>query len=201
MIDYEEHLYWDTPQLVIAFAGGPQNVYQFGKSLTKLQVDHVLIRDSRQMYCYYGVIGIGNRSAVANFIDNYYYHPQHYDKIITTGVSSGGYPALYYGQIVAVDKVVVFSAITGRQADDFSEEDRWRILDSSCPKDLDLRQYFINGPIPEVQAFIGDAEDTKLDRQMVERIGITDIAVVANCSHADVARRLRDEGKFKELFT
>lgn len=195
MVDFEEHLN-DTGRLVIAFAGGPQNRYQWGKTLESLGVSYILIRDSTQHYNHYGVQGIGNQAAVASYIFQFVINR----KVTTIGVSSGAYPALLYGQLAAVHEVIAISALTSRQANGFDPADHHLIVDPANPE-VELLPYFKSGPIPLVRAFISDGDGTRLDRQMIERIGVKNVTVVPGYSHADLARDMRDLGMLKELLS
>ncbi len=196
MIDFEEHL-GASKRLVIAFAGGPQNAYQWGGTLKRLGLSYVLIRDSTQHYNHHGIQGIGGRYDVIDYIRDLFGRS---DTLTTIGVSSGAYPALLYGQLAQVDEVIAISALTSRQADGFNPADHHLIVDLANP-DVELLHHFPNGPIPRVKAFISDGDGTRLDRQMIERIGVKDITVVPGYSHADLARGMRDKGLIQELLT
>jgi hypothetical protein len=207
--DFEEHFPdgWRIPprsgaKLVIAFAGGPQNVYQFGASLRALRVPHVLMRDSTQKYHGFGVEGIGDRAAVIDYIRSLVHYGW---RVVTTGVSSGAYAALLYGQLVPVDEVVAISPLSGRELDDFDPKWHAQIYDPNQHDMDDLRKYFRpGGPVPKVRAFISDDDPTcTLDRQMCTRIGIRgrDITLIPGYTHGDLARLgMRDKGMFQELF-
>ena len=196
MVDFEEHLK-SSGRLIIAFAGGPQNRYQWGKTLESRGVSYVLIRDSTQHYNHYGVLGIGTQQDVIDYIRCFVMLDK--GKVSTIGVSSGAYPALLYGQRARVNEIVVFSALTSRQADGFDPADHHLIVDLANP-DVELLPFFKQGPIPRVQAFISDGPDTRLDRQMIERIGITPV-VVPGFAHGELARGMRDLGMLKELLS
>lgn len=200
MIDYEEHFYSEDPRgVVIAFAGGPQNVYQWHRTLERLGRSHVLMRDTTQHYHGNGVIGIGNREAVIDYIHNLVIQRW----VTTIGVSSGAYAALLYGQLTPVQEVIAISPLTGREVDDFPPEWHSQIIDPAQPAMDDLRKYFKGGPIPWVRAFISDSHPTcTLDRQMCTRINISDrnITLIPGYEHGELARGMRDMGMFKGLF-
>jgi hypothetical protein len=200
--DFEEHFIApDSNRLVVAFAGGPQNVYQFGASLAALGVNHVLMRDASQKYHGFGVDGIGDRVAVVDYL-RHWVETGHY--VVTTGVSSGAYAALLYGQLTPVHEVIAISPLTGRELDDFDPKWHAQIYDPNQADMDDLRKYFLGGPIPRVRAFISDDDPTcVLDRQMCHRIGVrdADITLIPGYTHGDLARLgMRDKGMFRELF-
>jgi hypothetical protein len=194
MVDYEEHLK-SSDRLIIAFAGGPQNVYQFKGVLSRLNCSFILMRDSTQHYHHYGVKGIGGREEVAQYIRGYV-ESMH---VTTIGVSSGAYAALLYGQLARVNEVIAISALTSRQADGFDPADYPFIVDPANP-DVELLPFFKQGSLPRIRAFISDGPDTRLDRQMIERIGVKP-TVLPGFSHAELARGMRDQGVLKELLS
>jgi pimeloyl-ACP methyl ester carboxylesterase len=201
MVDYEVHIK-GTYKLVIAFAGGPQNVFQFRNTLRDSGLSYILMRDSTQRYHHYGVAGLGNQQDVV--ADIRYLRSRQtpfsaYQYIVTIGVSSGAYAALLYGQLAPVDEVVVISALTGRTKAEWPPEDWPHIVDPANP-DVELLPLFKDGPIPKVRAFISDGDGTRLDRRMIERLGVKDVTVIPGFSHADLAKGMRDKGMLKELF-
>lgn len=199
MNDFEVHMKGNGGRLIIAFAGGPQNVYQFHNTLRNTGLSYILMRDSTQRYHHYGVKGIGDQKAVVEFIRGVLFTRRgRLGPVITVGISSGAYAALLYGQLTPVDEVIVISALTGRQKSEWPEEDWPFIVDPANP-DVELLPLFKNGPTPRVRAFISDGEGTRLDRKMIERLGIKNITLVPGYSHSDLARGMRDSGLLKEL--
>lgn len=208
MADFEEHLPKTT--LVIAFAGGPQNRFQFGRVLKDLNVPHVLVQDSTQRHYVDGIQGLSTSTGFANYLARLRVK-RGFDKVILTGVSSGAYAALLYGVLSRwdVNEIIAISPITGRSestAADFDPKYRNQIIDPKQP-DLDLKPFFhgwrntVEGHrFPRIRAFISDGQGCELDRGMAERIGITDITVVPGYSHGELGRGMRDLGMFKELF-
>ncbi len=195
--DFEEHLLPTT--LVVAFAGGPQNRYQFGNALRKLQVPHILLRDTSQRHYEEGILGV---QSIYSYIMK---KRVGFERVVTVGVSSGAYAALRHGLLAYVNEIIAISPITGRSektAADFPPEYRDQIIDPKQPG-LDLKYLYRNWKNirPRVRAFISDGRGCELDRGMCERIGITDITVVPGYSHGDLARGMRDKGMFKELFS
>jgi hypothetical protein len=200
MRDYETYLihdYTKSKRIIFSFAGGPQNQFQFRTILSKTGHSFVLFRDMTQQYYLNGIVGLGNQEAVLNYIRDFIRHDYH---VMTIGVSSGAYAALFYGQLVPVDEVIVFSALTGRDGcDDFDQSVQHRIVDPNT-RVPDLRPYFKNGPIPKVKSFISDGHGCDLDRQMVERLGVTDINLVPGFIHGELARGMRNKGMMQEIF-
>lgn len=194
--DFEEN-FCGGAKLVIAFAGGNQNIFQFGPTLRKLGVSHVLMRDSTQMYHMNGVHGIGTRWQVVSYIRRLI-HDEGFS-VTTIGVSSGAYAALLYGQLTPVWRTIVISPLTGRDLDDFHPQWHKQIYDPSMPQLDDLRKYFPNGPFPRTYAYVSNGSATELDRQMATRIGIKDIVLIPGYAHGKLAQGMRDKGMFKEI--
>jgi hypothetical protein len=195
LFDHEVHLKTLNGRLVVAFAGGTQNHFQFRNTLRDLGVSYILLRDSTQRYYWHGVMGIGNREAVCEFLRFYAkrYHT------VAVGISSGSYAALLYGQLVPLEEVIAISPLSGREVDDFAPEYHPQITDPNTDM-ADLRQFYQNGPRTQVRAYVSDGDGTEIDRQMAERIGVKDIIVIPGYAHKDLAVGMRDKGMFKELF-
>lgn len=205
MVDYEEHLPSST--LVIAFAGGPQNQFQFGRVLNDLDIPHILVRDSTQRHYVNGIAGLATLKGFASYVASV---RSNFDKVILVGVSSGAYAALLYGMSARwdVDEVIAISPITGRSestAADFDPKYRNQIIDPNQPT-LDLKPLYktwqansLDCQELRIRAFISDGPGCELDRGMCERIGITDITLVPGYAHGDLGRGMRDLGMFKEL--
>lgn len=199
--DYEENLarIFELRKVVIAFAGGNQDKFQFFPTLNRLHIPFILMRDSTQHYHGNGVKGIGTRQDVIDYIAAFVCAGNY---VITLGVSSGAYAALLYGQLVPVNEVIAISPLTTRnECDDFDPQWRKQIIDPNMPLMDDLRKHFRHGPIPKTRAFISDGEATELDRQMATRIGIKDITLIPGYAHGKLAQGMRDRGMFKDLLT
>jgi hypothetical protein len=209
--DYQEHLL-DSSHCVIAFAAsggefGDLDHYAFGHSLHDLGVAHVLMRDTKDFWYQHGVDGIkdGRIGVVAYIVALSFRYP----RIILTGVSSGAYAALLYGQLAsgispAGLEVTVFSPCTGLGESvcaDFEAHWHHRVRHPPGEQEiLDLKTIYANGPSCTVRAFISDGDGTELDWQMATRIGCHDITLIPGASHAGLAKMMRDQGYFRKLF-
>jgi len=206
-IDFEEHIYgfprngWVT----ISFAGDNQLRFQFDRTFRRYWIPHVLFRDSTQRYHAQGITGVGDRDAVLNYIRSFS-HKSRGLKVRTIGISSGSYAALLYGQLAPVNEVIAISPLSGRETDDWPLQ--WHHKIGPSPDYMpDLRQFFRNGPIPKITAYVSDGDGckfpdgTEADKYMAERIGIKDIAMVPGYAHRDLARGMRDLGLLKQILT
>ena len=198
--DYEEHLN-DYP-FVMACASDDGSQFEWGGFLKRLRVPHVLFRDIRHQQYTKGAIGIGDLVDTVNYIKHVKLKYRH---TIAIGLSSGGYGALYLGALAYVNKVICMSPVTGLYIkDEFDPKWHHRLeprLGPDSPCIVDLKPMYVRKPKPIVKAFIGNGYGTELDRQMVERIGVTDITELDGVAHADVARVVRDNGMLeREIF-
>jgi len=197
MIDFEEHFnHGDI--LVLAFASGDGIRFEWGDYLNKLQLSHILFRDSLSQQYTTGTMGIGDVAETVQYIKDM---KQGY-RTIAIGLSNGGYGALYLGKLAAVDKVICMSPVTGLYIkDEFDSKWHHRLEPRpgpNSPNIVDLKPLYLTGPVPIVKAFIGDGYGTELDRQMVERIGVSHMTVLSGAAHADVGRIVRDNGMLEE---
>ena len=203
MKNYEEHFY-ETPLCVVAFAsdGGRSIIpdvpdYEFGNYLATLGCSFVLMRDTPDRWYTQGIEGIGDNEAVAGYISDL---TKRYKKVITTGVSFGAYGALMYGQMAPVDEIVAISPLTVIGAAAEAElEPQWHHRIAS-DKSLDLKPLFSGGPLTDVKIFVSDGEGTELDMWMAKRLGINPVTLIRGHSHGGLARYMRDNGFFADLF-
>ena len=205
MIDFEEHVlgFPKNGWVTISFAGDDQLRFQFDRTFRSYRIPHVLFRDSTQRYHAQGVDGVGDREEVLKYIRSW---TKKGLKTRTIGISSGSYAALLYGQLAPVDEVIAISPLTGRETDDWDPKWHWKIAPSPLFMP-DLRQFFPNGPIPKVTAFISDGDGCRFpdgfeaDKYMAQRIGIKDIVMIPGYAHKDLAGVMRDKGILKKLLT
>lgn len=196
VVDYEINIVSGRRRVIVAFAGGDQDKFQFKVTLKRLGVAYVLFRDSTQRYYHKGINGIGGREHVLDFLRQLKLNWE----VTTVGVSSGAYAALLYGQLAPVHKMIAISPLTGRDVDDFDPRWHAQIIDPNIDPIPDLRQFFKQGPVPDTVAFVSNGEATELDVQMSTRIGITKIALVPGFAHGKLAQGMRDMGLFDKLF-
>lgn len=185
-----------SSKLIISFASGNQTKYEFGGTLERLKLNHVLIKDSKSGWYQNGIAGLPSRDELVKYIKRltFYYN------VTTLGLSSGSYGALLYGQLAEVDRIIAISPVTGAKAQDFPEEWRHRFTPSPGDPNIDdLRQYFKYGPIPYTIAFVTDGPDCQLDWLMATRLGIQDIRLVPGYEHGTLARGIRDNGILEEV--
>lgn len=199
MTDYEEYLFeQDHGRVIIAFAGGPMNVFQWHRTLTRLGRSHVLFRDARQVYYQLGIRGIGDVLETCTYLrtlrDRY--------ELTTIGVSSGAFGALLYAQLVPAHKCIVFSAITTRVEHPEGIDPQWHhsIYDPAMPPSTELLDDYKLGPKSRVTAYVSDGPGTHIDYPMIARLHPQQIVIVPGFSHGDLARGMRDKGLLDEVF-
>lgn len=199
--DVVEHLS-GGPTLVIAFAtekhvsteGLPH--HEFGNTLRRLGLAHVLVRDRGHWY-HQGVPGIGGIEETTDWLRSY---RGQYDRLVMIGVSYGAHGALMYGQLVPADEVIAISPIA-----DVGAWDRyWAAKKGKKHRRhlaYTLEWAFARGPVPKVRAFIGTGRNTELDRPSCDKLKLTDVTVFAGAGHAGLAKHMRDSGMFAQLLT
>lgn len=189
----EEH-FNGNDRLVVAFSSRP-NRFEWGGTLFRLGVDHVLMADETEQWWRFGVSPIGDIWDVVSYIERLMCR---YRTTKTLGLSSGSYAALLYGHLAVVDACVAVSPITGKGdavKDDFAPEWHHRIEHGpEHPSVVDLKTVFRGAPFCDVVAFVSDGPSTELDERMCNRIGVFPKKVPGH-SHAGLARALRDSGE------
>lgn len=207
MIDidfYAHHIGPTFAPLVLAFASGDGTRFEWGDFLGKLPVSYILFRDSQSQQYTKGIAGIGNVLRTVECINT---TKMAFCRTIAIGLSNGGYGALYLGALTHVNKVICMSPVTGLYIkDEFDPKWHHRLEPRpgpNSPNIVDLKPLYVpkTERTPIVKAFIGNGYGTELDRQMVERIGVTDITELDGVSHADVGKVVRDNGMLeREIF-
>lgn len=181
----------DAPVCVLAFASGARR-FEWGPTLSRLGVAHILLRDRTERWYQGGVDGLGSLDDVvaeaASLKDAY-------PRVVALGLSSGSYAALLVGQRAELDAVVAISPITGKGDALFPDFDpRWHFRIEHGPEHPpvpDLKPLYADGARMAVRAFVSDGEGTELDRRMAERIGVSDIVLIPGYSHSSLARAMR----------
>ena len=190
MTDFREHFDGHLP-LILAFASEPR--FEWESMLASWGIAHVLFRDSTDQWYSSGIPGLGDVSYVVQYL-------RALDRqwpCIALGLSRGAYAAMKFAKLAEIERVIAVSPVTGCGEyiePEFSPEWRHRVEHiRSFPID-DLKPLYVDGWSPHVQAFISDGDGAELDRQMCERIGLTDITFVPGYTHSDLARGMRDNG-------
>lgn len=200
MTDFEEHL-TGSQICVLAFASGGQR-FEWGGTLSRLNLSHILFRDSTDRWYQRGVAGIGGAAAVVAYITIL---ARTHARIVALGLSSGSYAALMYGLLGGADEVIAISPITGKGEDvfpDFGPEWHHRVEHGpEHPFVPDLKALFLSPSLvpPKIRAFVSDGEGTELDCGMATRIRIKDVTTVPGHSHSGLARAMRDNGMIENL--
>jgi hypothetical protein len=200
MVDYEEH-FTDSRNFVVAFAGGHQNRFEWGNTLKRLHISHVLLRDTKQLYYQRGVDGLGDFRATLDYLRSIDATKRH----VYIGVSSAAYAALLYGAQAPADEIIMISGLTGRELDGWEPEVHYMIRGPEDPEMEDIRHYYVDESggrrpgRPMVHAFISDGPATALDGRMARRVLPDTLVCVPGYEHRFLARAMRDMGMIEEL--
>lgn len=194
--NFAEHLNYPGDTVVVAFASGAMDHPEWGATLRRLEVPHVLCWDATGRWYQDGVPGMDGRDETANQLAGW---PANI-RTVALGTSGGAYGALLYGLLAGMDEVIAISPVTGNgQAaiEDFGAEWEHR-LDGDPGNDLlDLKTLYRGASRhPKATAFYSDGDGTELDRGMIYRLPLEEynVTLVPGFSHAGLAKGLRDRG-------
>lgn len=199
MSDIKENLFCGPPGqqrepgdiCIVAFAAS-QDVFQFGRLLERLELPHVLMRDSSLRWYQDGIAGIGDRAAVAAYLRDLA-HGYH---VKTIGASSGAYAALLYGKLAQIHEIIAISPVTTiTEISDIPAHWHHRLAPNHPFAIDDLKMVFADGTNPPVRAFVTDDD---LDVHMVRRLGI-EPTLISGHQHSTLARHMRDCGLLATL--
>ena len=202
MVDFEEHLEPTRKgPLVFAFASENDHRFEWGHYLDKIHVPHVMFKDGSDQWYAYGCAGIGDMDAIVKYLRKFVT----FRDCMALGLSKGAYAALKFASLAKIPRVLALCPVTG--CGDYVKCDFppnwWHRIEHIRPFPIeDLKPLYTNGGfVPIVKAFISDGDGTELDRQMCERVGITDIILIPGFSHSNLARGMRDGGMLDKLMT
>jgi hypothetical protein len=164
--------------VLLAFGGLGQQLgvppFEFFSLTAGYDVDRVFVRDTSRGFYHRGVTGLGGT------IDEIAAHLAGLipagSRVVTVGVSAGGYAALLFGALLGVDEVIAISPITclTRRGRLLMGDRRWgpevRAIDRRHPEQhrhLDLRAVAAGGLPPTA---IHVARDHRLDRRHAARL-------------------------------
>ena len=117
-----------SKELIICFSGlGINDIphFLFQKTLKKLNQNILFIRDIERSWYINGIAGITyDIDTNVNYLQNYI---KNYNKVTFIGVSGGGFAALYYGNLLNIDKIIAFSPQTflDLETKELLNDNRW----------------------------------------------------------------------------
>ena len=167
--------------------GDPQGChFEWRDPLMNLGASVVLVRDPQYQWYQAGIGGIGDVAASVEYVRSL---KRRCEKLITIGVSMGGFGALLFGILAEAHEVVALAPQTI-----IGTDTRWQ---GNWPQ---IR----NRPYPDIAAllpcnskidvFLGGVEQEP-DRMHYERIAAhATLTIVDGCEHATLARVVRDNG-------
>lgn len=191
-MDYEEHLVKGAETCFVSFAsmgeGDPNGChFEWRAPLLSLGASVVLIRDPQYQWYQAGIGGIGDIATSAEYVRGL---KRQCDRLITIGVSMGGFGALLFGILAGADEIIALAPQT-ILGDDPRWVDNWPLIKSMPHPDI----------VPllpcasRISVFIGDSDERSLDLKHYERIAAhASLTIVPGCHHATLARVVRDKG-------
>jgi hypothetical protein len=183
--------------------------FELGKTLREMDVAYVLVRDSTGYRQHYGIVGIGDRSAVVNYLLQL---SDKYQRLVLIGLSSGAMAAMMYGQLMAINtlfdngkvEIIAISPYSdvGAPQDaygaDWQTRGPWDV--SSMSLLSDIQPIFVDGPKVKIRGFYSNGIGTKLDREHASRIGVTDLTLIpGKASHSGLGKLMRDKGMLQRV--
>jgi len=199
--------------LLVSFGGISQGlgipVFEFFRSISKLDIDKLFIRDFSQAWYHKGIDSeINHIDKLIAFLDRIVLEHR-YESVCFIGNSMGAYGSILFGSILNVNKVIAFAPQTY-----IDEQNRSRYRDTRWAEQIirlhefsgRREEYFdLNSVLPEIQyeteinIFYSPLD--KLDKIHAERLnGFNNIRLhpVFEGGHA-VVRTIRDKGILMNL--
>lgn len=196
--------------VLLAFGGLGQQLgvppFEFFTLTAGFDVDRVFVRDTQRGFYHRGVTGVGRtipeiRDHLAGLIPDG-------SRVVTIGVSAGGFAALLFGALLGVDEVHAISPITclsrrGRLA---LRDRRWATEVRAIHREpvvqheyLDLRAVAAAHGLPPTSIYV--ARDHRLDRRNTARLEDRPEVTVHLQPGADhlVVKQMRADGTLEAL--
>jgi len=201
MTDLVENL-TDSKVCVVGFAsmgedcGGGIPPFEWARTFGDLGVSTVLMRDRHLCWYQRGVEGVGDVEDVAGYVAEL---RMKYDRVITVGISMGGYAAILFGVLGDATEVVAMSPQTLLRDDD-RWNNHWRDHVRPVMRYEDLRPVCA-GKTRLIRCYIGEVEPY-FERDFAHALRVADverIVIVPGCTHSSVGPYLRDSGFFRDL--
>lgn len=217
MTDVVENLF-PSPVCVAAFSSnddydGAVLKFEFGNMLEAMGIAYVLFRDSTRYRHQYGILGVGTRTDVVDYLLSL---SRDYPRLVLTGISAGSLAACMYAQLMAMKcagryngstlknvEVVALSPYSdvgdpdGAFGADWQSRGPWKVHTMSLLSDISV--IFDEGSLVKTRAFYSDGDNTHLDRWHAERLGITDLTLIPGASHANLGKLMRDSGQLQKV--
>lgn len=205
-MDLQENLIV-SPTCLVGFTsmgedcGDGHSPFECMRTFAELGCATVLMRDRHLAWYQCGVEGVGDIDAVATRVARL---KLKYPRVITTGISMGGYAALLFGLLGGADEIVAMSPQTCIDLDGsiVPGDARWRAHWRNHMPQILYPDLSVVGWTPSrMRIFIGDVGDPDcgFDRIHADRMEGAEITVLPGCTHTTVGRALRDSGFFREL--
>lgn len=193
-MNVEEH-FRGTPVCFVSFAsmgeGDPQGChFEWRKTLhDELDTSVVLIRDPEYQWYQGGIGGIGDIAASVDYVRCL---KARCERLVTLGVSMGGFGALLFGILAGADEIIALVPQTV-----LGHDPRWR---DNWPHIKQMPHPDIATLLPcnsKIRVFIGDGDHAELDHGHYDRLGDhAELTIIKDCDHSGIARRMRDDGFF-----
>lgn len=175
--------------------GGGIRPFEWAKTFEGLNVPIALMRDRHNVWYQRGVEGVGGVLDVAAYVR---YLRETYTRVITVGISMGGYAALLFGALGEATDIIAMSPQT-QLFDDSRWDGHWEKYVTPIVK------YPVLMPVMadyqgRARIFVGGADPFyRRDMLHARAIKAESVTVISDADHSGVGPHLRDTGFFREL--
>lgn len=175
--------------------GGGIPPFEWARTFADLGCATVLMRDRHLCWFQRGVEGVGDIDAVASYVRGLRHG---YERVITVGISMGGYAALLFGALGEATDIIAMSPQTVLHDDD-RWDGHWQKYVAPICKYVSLRRVMEDYQ-GRARIFVGSA-DKHTDRDMIHagQVKAESVTIIRSVDHSGVGPWLRDTGFFQEL--
>lgn len=199
-LNFHPHAKLGMP-LVVSF-GGINGGFEFYKSLSQLNVNFLLVRDSRIRWYQQGVVGVERGIVGLVELINVLLKQLGSQRLVVVGASAGGYAALLLGQLLNADQVLAYGpqSFLSAQFRKNINEHRWRDELSTVPQidfpnlaDPIIQPVISRGVSTKFHIFVGadDFYDFIHAGWMLQNNSVT-ASLIENCDHGVSGGMKRD---------
>lgn len=201
----EIHQIGEKYPLIIAFSGLYHGlsmpIFEFKKVLQKFDVNIIFLKDHYQMWYFNGIKNYSKNLEETVILLASIIKKINPTKVITLGVSLGGFAAILYGNLLEVDSIIAFSPQTFIDKENrlMYEDDRWKDKINKLYKQISNHKYFdlLNLENKNQKIDIAYGIRDKFDKYHAERMKQTNIIRVDG-DHI-VVKKMRNNGELDKL--
>lgn len=195
-----------------AMAIGDWAPFQLVETTTKLNADRIFLRDLNRAWYQLGLAPYTRAVTDTAALLGELIAERAPNRIVTVGISAGGFAAMLYGHLLGADEAHAFSPRTyidvdnRLKHDDFFMDDRLPEIYESAeaqPQYFDLLPLLSNEPNKKTKFYIHYAEERRLDLAHVAHLADAPQVELLKYDRGGhrLARLLRDDGRLERVIT